>query len=231
MIEFSLSKLNMLIFVTAVAAIVIFFMAAVNSQMKTRQSFELVYKVGKELKTGIESNSYCTVKFITIPKTIQTNSNGSDAFSIKYKLNISAYAEKQKLVLAVIDRKQYKPKIYAAYDIDYEGTMKLYNSVCDANTQCNGSTNIAVVDGNPGIVDFDPLKVNSIDTQILFAKTINNGSPTIYLIPCLYKNGIYSCRAFLNAENPNGKLKDLIPCLGAVTYLTDYTDQSTGVES
>ena len=224
MIEFSLSKLNMLIFVTAVAAIVIFFMAAVNSNMKTRQSFELVYKVGKELKTGIESNSYCTIKFIDIPKTIQTNSNGSDAFSIKYKLNISSYdpenSDSNKLVLAVIDRKQFKPKIYAAYYVDYKGAVNLYESNC-SEIDCS------IEKVTDETVDYDPSKAYSIDTHLLFAKTIDNGNPTIYLVPCVMKNKIYSCREFLNLE-ASGPLKEIIPCLSAVNYLVDYSDQLPG---
>ncbi len=214
MIEFSLSKLNMLIFVTAVAAIVIFFMAAVNSNMKTRQSYELVYKVGKELKTGIESNSYCTVKFIYIPKTIQTNSGSSDVFNIKYKLNISVYNREPKtLVFAILDRKTHKQRIYAAESIDYNGEIKLYKSNC-TNTDCNI---VLVEDRNS--VDYDPLKASSIDTTILFAKTIDDGKPKVYLMPCLYKNGIYSCNDFLNSNN----LFKIIPCLKSVPELNETT--------
>jgi len=219
MIEFSLSKLNMLIFVTAVAAIVIFFIGAVNSNMKTRQSYELVYKIGKELKTGTESNSYCTVKFMDIPKTIQTNSGNSDAFNIKYKLNVSSFPEQGKLVLAVVDRKVNKPRIYAAYDIDYNGDVKIFESdicdnypVCEINPAENNSTY------------FDPSKAYSIDSTILFAKTINQGQPVIYLIPCVRKNGIYSCRNFLRTDDSLGTNitpKEAIPCLSAIYDLVD----------
>lgn len=218
MIEFALSKLNLLIFVTAVAAIVVFFMGAVNSNMKIRQSYELVYKIGKELKVGIESNSYCTVKFIDIPKKIYTNSGGSDAFSINYKLNVSAHnftntdigSEQKKIVLAIIDRKSYKPKIYAAYDIDYNGNVYFYESDCTNNTGCE----IKLNDTNFS-VNYDPLKASSIDTTILFIKKIENGIPNIYLIPCLKKNGIYQCKNFLVEED----LKQKILCLNAIPDL------------
>jgi len=222
MIEFSLSKLNMLIFVTAVAAIVVFFMSAVNSNMKTRQSYELVYKVGRELKTGIENNSYCTVKFINIPRNIQTNSGGGNVFNMKYKLNISSYDlddDSKTLVLTILDRKE-NPRIYAAYSVDYNGKVVLFESEsCDNYPACD----MTVVNKS---VNFDPSKVDSIDSQILFAKTIDNGKPTIYLIPCVKKSGIYSCRHFLTTGDLFGiTLKEAIPCLGNVYDLVSFDSQ------
>jgi hypothetical protein len=229
MIEFSLSKLNLLIFVTAIAAIVIFFIATVNSNMKTRQSYELVYKVGKEIKTGIENESYCTVKFITIPKTIQTNSGSSDTFNMRYKLNISAYSQgsedSKKVVLAVMDRKE-KSKIYAAYDIDYNGSIALYES-----ESCTSFPNCEINLSENYSVNYDPSKVDSIDTQLLFAKIISNGKPTVFLIPCLKKSGIYTCRNFLNNYNSGTALKTLIPCLDIVTDLVNYNESSSAISN
>jgi hypothetical protein len=223
MIEFSLSKLNMLIFVTAIAAIVVFFISAVNSNMKTRQSSELVYKIGKELKTGIENNSYCTVKFLTIPKSIQTNSGGGNAFNMKYKLNISSYTledDSKRLVLSIIDTKE-KPKLYAADFIDYNGQALLFESDgCGVSTYDSCEIKL----GLNNSVNYGPSKVDSIDTQILFAKTIDNGNPTIYLVPCTKKSGIYSCRSFLTTENIFGniKLQDAIPCLDNIHDLVSF---------
>ena len=225
MIEFALSKLNLLIFVTAVAAIVVFFMGAVNSNMKIRQSYELVYRIGKEIKVGIESNSYCTVKFIEIPKRIYTNSGGSDAFSINYKLNVSAHpytnqeteGTQKKIVLAIVDRKVNKPKIYAAYDIDYNGNVEFYSSDC-TSSGCNFTPS----DTN---ANYDPQKAYTIDNTILFVKKMEDGVPRIYLIPCLKKNGIYQCKNFLT----NSGLKESILCLDAIPDL--FVDPNTNAQN
>lgn len=228
MIEFSLSKLNLLIFVTAIAAIVIFFIGTFNSSLKTRQSYELVYKVGKEIKTGIENESYCTVKFITIPQTIQTNSGTSDAFNMRYKLNVSSYSlggDTKKLVLTVMDRKE-KPKIYAAYDIDYNGSIALYES-----EGCPNFPDCAIEKSNNYSVNFDPSRRDSINSQILFAKIISNGKPLVFLIPCLEKKGIYTCRKFLNEEDQGNSLKTLIPCLNIVHDLVNYTGSTTSTSN
>ena len=196
MIEFALSKLNLLIFVTAIAAIVVFFIGSVNSNMKIKQSYELVYKVGKELKIGIDSSSYCTVKFIDIPRKIYVNSGGSDAFSINYKLNVAMVKSHDegtgKIVLSVIDRKPKKPQIYAAYDIDYNGEVEFYDSNFSNGSYQFNETKTA---------NFDPQKSNSIDNTILFVKKIESGKPKIYLIPCLLKNGIYQCRDFIKGTS------------------------------
>lgn len=222
MIEFALSKLNLLIFVTAIATIVIFFMGAVNSQMKNRQSYELIYKIGKEVKMGIESNSYCTVKFIDIPNKIYTNSGNSDAFSLKYKLNIAAYNYtgtgiedySKKIILTIVDRKEKNQKIYAAYDIDFNGVVHFFN----ADYQ-DGRYNFEKINEDPkskeSIVNLDPLKAYSIDSTILFVKKIENGIPNIYLFPCLKKNGIYQCRNYLDEA---GYKKNIL-CLDAITDL------------
>jgi len=108
MIDFTLSKLNLLVFVLAVTAIVLFFMNTVNSNLKTRQSYELVYKVGQELKTGIDNPSYCNVKYIDIPKRLKLNSGITSTYNINYILNIAVYdfpnnEDKKKLVLSVLD--------------------------------------------------------------------------------------------------------------------------------
>lgn len=224
MIEFSLSKLNLLIFVTAIAAIVIFFITTFNSSLKTRQSYELVYKVGKEIKTGIENESYCTVKFITIPKTIQTNTGTSDTFNMRYKLNISSYGEDtKKIVLTVMDRKK-EPKIYAAYDIDYNGAIALYKS-----ESCTDFPNCDIQLSEDYSVDYDPSKRDSIDSQILFAKIISDGKPLVFLIPCLEKKGIYTCGHFLNREDSGSglSLKTIIPCLNIIEKLVNQTSSSS----
>ena len=218
MIEFALSKLNLLIFVTAVAAIVIFFMGAVNSNMKMRQSYELIYKIGKEMKVGIESNSYCTVKFIELPRKIYTNSGNSDVFSLPYKLNVSAYDvtgttvgdDSKKIVLAVIDRKAYKPKIYSAYDIDYNGNVYFYESINCSQTGCDFNL-------TQNSANYDPQKAYTIDNSILFVKKVENGKSNLFLIPCKKSNNLFSCKNFLQQGSNN--LSERLICLEIIPDL------------
>lgn len=222
MIEFTLSKMNLLIFVTAIASIVIFFMATVNSNMRTRQSYELVYSLGSEIKTGVESNSYCTIKQLDLPDRIYTNNGHSDMFSIKYVLDISYYEisnDTNKVVLSIMDRRNRNDIIYAAYDIDFNGPIYLYSSDCE-------NPNEKICKSQENFVNYDPLKSRSIDTMFFFVKKIKNGQPNIYFFPCAYRNNSYTCNEFdqVKDELYNGENLD---CLDTVTNLiTNISDQT-----
>jgi len=221
MIEFSLSKMNLLIFVTAIASIVIFFMATVNSNMKTRQSYELVYSLGSQIKTGVESNSYCTVKQLDLPDKIYTNNGHSDMFSIKYVLDISYYevnSDTNKVVLSIMDRRTNNNTIYAAYDIDFNGPIYLFSSDCEGADEkiCKSSKNF---------VNYDPLKSRSIDTMFFFVKKIKNGQPNIYFFPCAYRNNVYTCNEFYQVRDELYDEEDL-DCLNTVTNLITNIDQT-----
>lgn len=227
MFEFTLSKLNLLIFVTAIAAIMLFFLNTVNANLKTRQSFELTYKIGKELKSGIDGKSYCSIKYIKIPKTIKTNQGSSNIFNINYKFNIAQYdyenpninsSLNKKLIIAITDQKN--KKIYAAYDIDFEGNFTFYESEYDLDT---GKYNFLEKKDDVGI--YDPLKVKSIDTTLLFIKKINNGKLDYYIIPCEKKNSIYSCKDFV-CNNDDGLFDD-ITCKNVELCITDVGENTT----
>jgi len=209
MFEFTLSKLNLLIFVTAIAAIMLFFLNTVNANLKTRQSFELTYKIGKELKSGIDGKSYCSIKYITIPRTIKTNQGSSNMFNINYKFNIAQYDYKnpnpnssfnKKLVIAITDQKS--KKIYAAHDIDFEGDFIFYESEYDVDTGGYSFTK------NEEYGIYDPLKIKSIDTSLLFIKKVNEGKSNYYIIPCEKRNSIYSCKDFV-CNNSEGIFDDI----------------------
>jgi hypothetical protein len=191
MMEFALSKLNLLIFVTAIAAIVLFFMNTVNSNFRTRQSYELTYKVGESIKSGIESNSYCNIKSIEIPTKIKINSGSSYNHTNKYILNISSFTsgDQNKLIVSVLDSK--KKNIFAAYDIDYNGTVNLYSWNYNNGIYKFENTDDSQLEFK--YLDFDTLRMNSIDNRIIVAKKIINNRAQIYIFACGYKNNIPGC--------------------------------------
>ena len=216
MMEFALSKFNLLIFVTAIAAIVLFFMNTVTSNLTTRQGFELVYKTGKELKSGIDSESYCTIKYIDIPTKLRTNESSSSVYSIPYILNLSTYvipnpnqvpgALTNKLVLAIMDRK--KTRIIAAYDVDYNGTMYFANAFLPDNS--NGPryyedmSNWKSGETDMPNLDLNPNRVTSIDTTILFIKKVVNTKNYYFIMPCSKRNGLRTCKDFVQERLYNG---------------------------
>ncbi len=219
MMEFALSKLNMLIFVTAIAAIVLFFMNTVSSNFRTRQSYELTYKVGESIKSGIESSSYCNVKYVSIPNKIKINSGDSYYNNSKYILNISNFSgdDGNKLIISILDHK--KKNIFAAYDIDYNGVVKFYD--WKYNEDNDGKYNFQEVsDGEYYYLDFDTLKKDSIDNRITIAKKVINTVPHIYIFSCGYKNNIPGC-AQINSDFTDTLVDDQnISCMCAIPELS-----------
>ncbi len=196
MIEFTLSKLNLLIFVTAIAAIVLFFMNTVSSNLMTRQGFELAYKTGKELKAAIDSESYCTLKYIDIPVKLKTNESLSSVYSVPYIMNISTHEfdpieqYENKLVITIMNQK--KTKILAAYDVDYNGEITFINAFkTDTNPRYyEGVNNWETNDEN---INLNPTREDSIDATILFIKKVQDNKNHFYMMPCSKKYGYRTC--------------------------------------
>ncbi len=202
MFEFTLSKVNMLIFVTAIAVVVIFFMNTLNDNLKTRQSYETAYKIGKEVKSLIDSESYCSVKFIDIPRTIKIN----EGSSLGYKLGFQNYAlyDQNSLIVYITDIKE--KKILGAYNLDYNGIIKYYTSEYD----------IAKYIFNPNNDDkifFDPRKVNGNESKIMLIKNVKDDIKTYHVIPCEKKQSIYSCKLYVCGDGSNNLDISDIKCL------------------
>jgi len=203
MFEFVLSKLNMLLFATAIAAIVLFFMTSFNSNIQTRRSFELLYNYGNQLKSGIDSPSYCTIKYINLPAYIKTNDGSSIQYNANYLFNVNSYETNpettnynHKLVLTATDKR--KKNIFAAYDVDFNGTMHFYTSKYPYDVKDNWKEN----DKN---ASYDPQQVRSNNHLFVFMKKINTNNINYYLVPCDKINGKYSCKDFVCNQSDDFK--------------------------
>ncbi len=188
MIDFTLSKLNLLVFVLAVTAIVLFFMNTVNNNLRTRQSYELVYKVGQELKTGIDNPSYCSIKYVDIPRRLQLNSGITSSYNINYIMNISAYEipdsdGEKKVVLSILDGA--KKNLFAAYDLDFEGEIIFYEWEFVDGTY--------IFTNDKDYIDLRPHVINSIDHSLVVAKKVTGGTSTIHIFSCGKRNNIPGC--------------------------------------
>jgi hypothetical protein len=209
MFEFTLSKINMLVFVTAIAVVVIFFMNTLHDNLRTRQSFETTYKIGKEFKSLIDADSYCSIKFIQIPKTIKLNEGAtSSALNLNYLLGLQKYSltDKKALIIYITDHKN--ESILGAYNLEYNGDFKFYSSEYDSgNYTFSPST-----DEN---ITYNPRKVNGNETRFLLIKNIKNSHATYYMFPCEKKNGIETCKSFVCNETTEFEDLDDIPCLSS----------------
>ena len=210
MFDFTLSKINMLIFVTAIAVVVIFFMNTLNDNLKTRQSYELAFKIGKEIKSVIDSDSYCSIKFIEVPKTIRI-SEGSNLSGMPYKLGFKSYSqfENESLVIYLSDIKEQN--ILGAYNLDYNGTINFYSSVYNDDGKYNFDN-----ESSEELIYY-PRKESSKETKYLIIKQIIDNENSYNVIPCEKKNGKYSCKKYVCEENET---------LREISCLTDFCSQS-----
>ena len=195
MFEFTLSKVNMLIFVTAIAVVVIFFMNTLNDNLKTRQSYELAFKIGKEIKSVVDADSYCSIKFLDVPKTIRI-SEGSSLYTINYKLGLQTYQLQDQKSLIVYILNNRETEILGAFNLDYQGDIIFYESNFD-----QGNYTFQTSADDDGII-YDPRKVNSNETKLMIIKHIINQEIKYYIIPCERRLGVYSCKNFVCENNP-----------------------------
>jgi hypothetical protein len=189
MFEFTLSKVNMLIFVTAIAVVVIFFMNTLNDNLKTRQSYETAFKIGKEVKSLMDSDSYCSVKFIDIPRVISTK-QGTLSTGITYKLGLQEYdlLNSKSIIIYITDSRERE--ILGAYNLDYNGEINFYES--EFNSPDYSFSELS--DTN---AIYEPRKVNSNETKLMFIKNIKDGITKYYVFPCEKRFSLYTCREYV----------------------------------
>lgn len=198
MFEFTLSKINMLIFVTAIAVIVIFFMNTLNDNLKNRQSYEIAFKIGKEIKSVIDSDSYCSIKFISIPKTIKI-SQGSSLSGITYKFGLETFTQFDNKSLVIYLTDHTEKKILGAYNIDYNGNFNFYSSAYN-----NNNNSYEYSQESSSKIIYQPRKVNSNETRFLIIKNIVSQEQTYRIIPCEKRLSIDSCKEYVcNEDNFN----------------------------
>lgn len=222
MFEFALSKLNMLLFATAIAAIVLFFMNTVNSNLQTRQSYELAYNIGRDIKLITDSESYCSIKYIDIPTRIKSGQSSTNTFNKAYILNIMELEKdtsennyNKKLVISILDQK--KKKIYGAYDIDFNGNFLFYNAESPYE-------NIDNWESEEDYGEYNTLRVKSNDSTLVLIKNRKEGEDNYYILPCAKQNGVLTCKNFVCNDN----LFEDVSCKSVDLCINEYNEPNNG---
>ncbi|MDD3178308.1 MAG: hypothetical protein PHR26_02200 [Candidatus ainarchaeum sp.] len=222
MFEFALSKLNMLLFATAIAAIILFFMNTVNSNLQTRQSYELAYNIGRDIKLITDSESYCSIKYIDIPTRIKSGQSSTTTFNKAYVLNIMELEKEnpennynKKLVISILNQKQ--DKIYGAYDIDFNGDFTFYNAEHPYDNSSNWSSK-----QDYGI--YDTLRVKSNDSTLILIKNKIEGQDNYYILPCAKQNGILTCKKIVCDDS----MFEDVSCKSVDICINEYNEPNNG---
>ncbi|MDO8537666.1 MAG: hypothetical protein Q7S21_02170 [archaeon] len=199
MLGFTLSKLNLLIFVIAVFSIVSYFLVAFENNATTKIALDLVKLQSSDAYSIITSDSLCDSKETLLPNSLSPDasarSNSYYVLKISKTETIETLEEltqtKTKIVFAVAKRKTQN-ELVSASSINVSGKVYLFNY------QTGGVPRMVLVDetdeqNNSAI--FDP-QAEIRSNKIVLIKEVIAGENHTYFIPCSTENDSDNCKYF-----------------------------------
>jgi len=190
MLGFILSKMNLLILVTALFSIIVFFMFSLNESFIIQKSNEVADNIASQVISLINSPSHCSKNIIVIPKELSFLTGRKTFYKLQIKKielsqtnDITTFA----LEFTLVDRKK-EDKVFASTRINVKAKeINLYDVDVSGNEVNTNESKDSIF--------IDPQKVTPIDAFVL-VKEIIEGNPYIFVIPCTSSGG--NCK--LNAD-------------------------------
>ena len=188
LLAFILSKMNLLILVTALAAIIVYFMFGLTDIVVSNSAQQIVNAKAEQALGIANSNKQCFSTQINMPYSIKYFGSSREYF---YAMKISRIPEITKegenntLIFAIANR-QHMDKIIAAKSIDTDAEIVLFG-IPDPETfelALQPSTSIVI----------DPQAVTPITSFVLVKETYS-GENYLYAIACSFSGD--SCQANL----------------------------------
>ncbi|PIN99028.1 MAG: hypothetical protein COT90_01565 [Candidatus Diapherotrites archaeon CG10_big_fil_rev_8_21_14_0_10_31_34] len=183
MLGFTLSKINLLIFVVAVFSIVLFFVFSFSQILVENIANDYVRIHAQDAFTLVGSPTLCAAQIHYLKDSIEASS-GNSGRGLYYVLNIKQGTGKNglnKMIFALAPRRT--PETYmaaASFDTDAKMNFFDFQELITANP-----SKINIYDSNTML---DPQAKTQIDAYVLL-KEVNLGETTIYVIPCSNRGG------------------------------------------
>ncbi|MBN1940858.1 MAG: hypothetical protein JW772_01615 [Candidatus Diapherotrites archaeon] len=180
MLAFSLSKMNLLILVTAVFAIIAYFMFALVNIVIVMAAQEIVNEKANEAWGVVNAETHCFQK----PINIQPYIRYFGASRYYYAMKISRYpaetvpGEKNTLIFSIVERKQ-PDKIIAAKRIDIDAEVVLFG--------WKGSDGLDILEETQIIV-LDP-QAEVPSNSFVLVKEVHDDKTYLYIIACAFGSG------------------------------------------
>lgn len=192
MLGFILSKLNLLILVTAIFAIVTFFMFGLSDIARVKEASELAFRVEQRASSIANSQGYCLSD--SVPLDERLSIAGSTFY---YVLKVSKLESVKTsggnrfnlLIFSVYPREEikkgfadstYEPKSIAAESFRTKSELHLYSQTYNGIGYGEGNTPDVIESGE---IYLDPQAIVPSD-QLEFVKEIEGGKPKFYVIGC-----------------------------------------------
>lgn len=195
MLAFTLSKINLLILVTAIFAIVSFFAIGLADISKVKEASELAFRINEKSFALVSSHNLCAGDAYSLDPELRVAGS-----SFYYVLRISR-GEVQSggkalniLIFSVYPREEtkkqfavspgstsgYVPKAIAANSFRTEADLKIYSREYDG---IDYSGQFTEPRGSDESIYADPQAINPVDT-LHFIKEVKGGKTTLYVVAC-----------------------------------------------
>ncbi|MBU2099870.1 hypothetical protein KKG83_03980 [Candidatus Micrarchaeota archaeon] len=183
MLGFTLSKINLLIFVVAVFSIVLFFIFGFSSILVENIANDYVRIHAQDAFTLIGSPSLCSAQIQYLKDSIESGS-GNSSKGLYYVLNIKRSEGSNglnKMIFALAPRRT--PEQYmAAVSFDVNAEIKFF----DFENLTNGDEDDIVMNDSNSLID--PQAYPPSNAYVIL-KEVNEGKTTVYVIPCSNRLG------------------------------------------
>jgi len=180
MLGFTLSKINLLIFVVAVFSIVLFFIFGFSGILIENIATDYIRIHEQDAFTLIGSPSLCAAQVHYLKDSIESSS-GNTGKGLYYVMEMKKASGKDgmnKLIFAIAPRKTPDQYIAAA-SFDTEAELKFFDfeSLKNSEPSMNDSGTV-----------LDPQAAQPSNAYVIL-KEVNLGKTTVYIIPCSNRQG------------------------------------------
>ncbi|MFH1895786.1 MAG: hypothetical protein ABIJ74_04415 [archaeon] len=183
MLGFTLSKINLLIFVVAVFSIILFFISAFSGILVENIANDYIRIHAQDAFTLIGSPALCSAQIHFLKDSIESGS-GNTGKGLYYVINIKKGQGKNgmnKLIFSLAPRKTPEQFIAAAsFDVDADINFFDFTELVSNNPNA-----IQVYDSGTLL---DPQAFPPSNAYVIL-KEVNLGQTTVYVIPCSNRAG------------------------------------------
>ncbi|MFH0955354.1 MAG: hypothetical protein V1777_04595 [Candidatus Micrarchaeota archaeon] len=190
MLDFILSKLNLLIMVTAIFAIVAYFSFFVDQSVVDRKASQILSRFAEDTRTNVNSQNLCNVSTLTIPPYLCSQGCGSSSNRVYFKVRISKIPESgtdptlpsyspNTLVYSLLESKAgvTQGRVLASQPYQMKAQIRLFSF----NPIIGSFSEVTDPNGNSVL---DPQSAPSPTDSILLVKETFEGNETLFVVPC-----------------------------------------------
>ncbi|MBU0635623.1 hypothetical protein KKE06_01205 [Candidatus Micrarchaeota archaeon] len=179
MLAFILSKMNLLLMVTAIFAIMAYFTFFVSQSVVLREAQEVLNRFSEDTYGVLTSSGQCHQTIVPIPHYIYAVGSGERRNQLRFLVSISKInipGEKTQLSFSLLRKKD--EKVLAAKLFATNAEVNLYS--WDPST---GGT-IAEETGSDPTIVLNPVSEPLETDSLLLIKEVYHGSTNLYAVPC-----------------------------------------------